>query len=117
MALTDDDISKLSKIVKTIVRSEVGNESKDIKSVLGTEIKLSNMRIQNSINELEDRIKNVETTQNDDSKILTSVEKNIKKLRKDLEKTIGFFDKSDIALHNKLNKTRSEIGLAEFNFA
>jgi chaperonin cofactor prefoldin len=117
MTFTKNDISTLSKIIKTVVRSEVSNEVKDLKSTLSAEIKLSSMRIRSSINELEDKVKNVEvsmtTLQND----MTTVKSGVKKLRKDLEKTIGFFDSNDVSLHNKLNKTRSEIGLSEFNFA
>jgi hypothetical protein len=48
---------------------------------------------------------------------MTSVKKDVRKLRKDLTKTIYFFDKADLSTREKVNKTRSELGLQEVTFA
>lgn len=48
---------------------------------------------------------------------MTVVKKDVKKLRKDLTSTIEFFDKRGISLVNKLNKTRTEVGLTQLDFA
>ena len=45
------------------------------------------------------------------------IKKDVKKLRKDLNTTIGFFDTGDRSLLDKLNKTRNQVGLSELNFA
>jgi hypothetical protein len=48
---------------------------------------------------------------------IQSIKKDVKKLRSGLKTTVNFFDKEDSTLLKKLNKTRSEIGLSELNFA
>lgn len=73
--------------------------------------------IHNNIKGLKTGVQNLENSVDNLQKDMTTVKSGVKKLRKDLEKTIGFFDNNDVNLHNKLNKTRSEIGLSEFNFA
>lgn len=50
-------------------------------------------------------------------KDVTTVKKDVCKLRKDLTKTINFFDKADISTREKVNKTRTELGLQEVTFA
>ena len=50
-------------------------------------------------------------------KDMTTVKKGVHKLRKDLTKTIYFFDKADLSTREKVNKTRSELGLQEVTFA
>lgn len=62
-------------------------------------------------------IKSIEENVGALQKDIVVIKSGVKKLRKDLTTTINFFDKSDNTLLNKLNKTRSEIGLRELNFA
>lgn len=50
-------------------------------------------------------------------KRLKPIEKDIKKLRNDLTTTINFFDKRDIEHKKNIDKTRSELGLNEFEYA
>lgn len=50
-------------------------------------------------------------------KDMTIVKKDVKKLRKDLDKTIDFFDKSNLSTRENLNKTRSDLSLREVEFA
>ena len=54
--LTKSDLSQIRKVV----REEVENEAQSIKDELGAGITTSRMRIQTEINELKDRIKNLE---------------------------------------------------------
>lgn len=54
--LTKQDLLAIRKIV----REEIENEIQNAKSEIMTEIKLSRMRVQNDIDILTDRIKNVE---------------------------------------------------------
>lgn len=48
---------------------------------------------------------------------IKTIKNDVKRLRKDLTKTIDFFDKNDISLRKKLNQTRTEVGLTELDFA
>lgn len=48
---------------------------------------------------------------------VVTLQKGARKLRKDLDKTIDFFDKSNMSTREKVNKTRSELGLNEVAFA
>ncbi len=54
--LTKDDLQQM----RSIVREEVGNEAESIKDALGSDIRFSNLRLRESIDELKDRIKNLE---------------------------------------------------------
>lgn len=49
-------------------------------------------------------------------KNVTVVKQNVKKLRRDLDKTIDFFDKTSLSTRQKVNKTRSDLGLREVVF-
>ncbi len=87
--LTKTDFIQIRKILKEVVRDEVGNEVQALKVELGSDINMSRMRIQNDINELKDRIKNLEIRV---SKMHTELKKEIKAvsyfLDKDVIKTI-----------------------------
>jgi hypothetical protein len=50
-------------------------------------------------------------------KRLKPIQQDIKKLRKDLDKTIDFFDKANLSTRKGVNKTRKDLGLNEVNFA
>jgi hypothetical protein len=50
-------------------------------------------------------------------KDVNGLKKYVAKLREDLTTTINFFDKSDQDIKTKLNKTRSDIGLRDIEFA
>ncbi|WKZ25653.1 MAG: hypothetical protein QY322_04740 [bacterium] len=117
MSLTNEDITKIGKAIKTIVRLEMGNENKNLRSSLIAEVKMSRIQILSTISELESRIKNIEANQSEDRKVLLSLYKEAKKLRKDLTKTIDFFDRSNLSTREKVNKTRRELGLQEISFA
>jgi hypothetical protein len=50
-------------------------------------------------------------------KDINKLQVDVKKLRKDLDKTIDFFDKSNVSTREKVNKTRTDLGLNEVAFA
>ena len=62
--ITAKDLDQLRKNIqedtRKIVREEVENEAQAIKDELGAEITSSRMRVQKDIEELKDRVKNVE---------------------------------------------------------
>lgn len=117
MSLSNEDVLKIGKVINPVIRSEISNEIRNLKKTLTGEIKMSKVQILSTMSELEDRIKNIEVGQNDNNKQLSLLQKQIVKLRKDLAKTIDFFDKADLSTREKVNKTRSELGLEEITFA
>ena len=105
------------KSLKKLFRQEISSEVRNLNGNLMAEMKMSRMRIQGSINSLEDRIKNAEITQNQDSKNITKLGKNVNKLRKDLTSTINHFDNRNDSVKSALKKTRNELNLSELEFA
>ena len=63
---------------------------------------------------IDTKLKNGLAPIHEDIKIIKN---DVKKLRKDLDKTIDFFDKSSMSTREKVNKTRAEVGLKEVEFA
>ena len=111
--LTSQDL----KLIRSAIRTEIGNEGKNLKNLLTSEIKMTKIQILTTISTIEDRIKNIEISQEEDIKLLMSLHKSAAKLRKDLTKTIDFFDKSGTETREKLNKTRKDLRLKEVEFA
>lgn len=67
-------------------------------------------KLEEKLTPIHNNIKNLQ-------KDMTIVKKGVHKLRKDLTKTIYFFDKADLSTREKVNKTRGELGLQEVTFA
>ncbi len=47
---------------------------------------------------------------------IKNLQKDVKKLRKDLTTTINFFDNNNLKLQNQIDQTRKHVGLEEVNF-
>lgn len=58
--LTKSDLLEIKKIIKEVVREEAGNETQTIKNELQADISMIRVRLQNSIDGLTDRLKNIE---------------------------------------------------------
>ncbi len=69
---TKTDLLQLAKLVRKVLREEIGNETQALKDDLQADINMSRIRVQNDISELKDRIKNLEIR-------LTTVHKDLKK--------------------------------------
>lgn len=76
--LTKSDLSEIRKII----REEVENEAKATKDEVQAEIKMSRIRIQTDIEELKDRIKNLEIR----------VTKMHKELKNEIKMVVDFLD-------------------------
>ena len=71
---------------------------------------LIDTKLEKGLAPLHSDIKNL---QND----MSIVKKDVKKLDRRLTKTIDFFDNAELNTRSKVNKTRSELGMNEVEFA
>lgn len=109
--LSNDDLSKIKKII----REEVGNEVKNASQTLESQIRLSRMQIQNDIASLEDRVKNLEVRTSSVESKAVSIEKKLGKVQKTLDIAIRMFDEADIKLHKRVKKIEEHLGLTSKN--
>ena len=91
--LTKQDL----KQIKTIVRDEVVSESETTQRRLTTEIKLTRMKIQEDLDSLKDRVKNLE--------ILTG------KIDKKLDKGFNFLDKEHLDLVKRVKRVETHLNI------
>ncbi len=103
--LTKSDLSQLRKmtqeVVREIVREEVGNEVTSLKDELQADITMSRMRIQTDINELTDRIKNLEIR----------VTKMHKDLKTEIKMGFEYLDKEHSGTAKRVDKIEACLGL------
>lgn len=103
--LTKQDLSQ----IRTIIREEVGNEVKAAKEELGADIIMARIRVQNDIEELKNRVKNVEIR-------LTGLETKIIKMHRDLKNEIKlaveFLDQENVKTAKRVMRIESHLSLA-----
>ncbi len=96
--LTKSDVSEIRKVI----REEVGNETQAIKEELQADINMSRMRVQSDIQELKDRIKNLEIR--------------IAKMHKDLRNEIKFvshiLDKENMATLKRVKRIEEHLQIS-----
>ncbi|RJQ37280.1 hypothetical protein C4559_03865 [Candidatus Microgenomates bacterium] len=99
--LTQNDLSQIRKIIKEVVRDEIGNETQTLKDELQADITMARIRIQNDVSEITDRMKNIEIR--------------ISKVHKDLKNEIKlvshFLDKENIKTLKKVEKIEEHLGI------
>ncbi len=86
------------------------NDLNSIRVIVREEVKSELVPVRKDIDGLKEDASNLQ-------KDMLVVKKGVRKLRKDLTKTINFFDKSSISTREKVNKTRRDLGLNEVEFA
>jgi len=86
------------------------NDLNSIRVVVREEVKSELVPVRKDIDGLKKDVSNLQ-------KDMLVVKKGVKKLRKDLTKTINLFDKSSMSTREKVNKTRRDLGLNEVEFA
>lgn len=99
--LTKQDLNAIGSLME----SKLKPVRKDISSLKSD---VSSLKI--DVSSLKSSVANLQTG-------VTQLQKGSQKLRKDLTKAINFFDKADLSTREKVNKTRSELGLQEVTFA
>lgn len=82
--LTKDDLLQIRKVI----REEVGNETKALKNELQADITMARMKIQSNIDELTDRVKNIEIRLTKVEEGLSNLRKTVAKMHKDLRNEI-----------------------------
>lgn len=115
--LTNNDIKLFEKSTRKIVREEITNETEDLKSRFEAEMKLSRMRIENSLHDLTDRIKNLEIKVTYLEKSNKEIIKEIKKIRKDLSTNINLSDKMEIYLDKRIKTIEKKLDIETPEFA
>jgi copper chaperone CopZ len=99
--LAKSDLQAIEKLVRGVVREEIETESEAIREELTSEILNSRMRIQNDVDEVKNRVKNVDIK-------LTKVHKDLKKENKDI---LDFLDKQDVRLHKRVTRIENHLNL------
>jgi len=104
--LTKKDLDQLRKSLqddtRKIIREEVENEAQAIKDELGAEITSSRMRVQNDIEEVKDRVKNVEIR----------VTKMHKDLKAEIKMVSHMLDKDNIQTAKKVKQIEQHLGIS-----
>ena len=105
--LTKQDLIQIKKVV----RDEVVSEGKNTKDELRTEIKLSRMQIQNDINGLANRVKNLELQTNETGKAIVKLQKDVTKIKKDVKFTANFLDREHLLLERRTKRIETHLGI------
>lgn len=100
--LTKSDFLEIRKII----REEIENESKSIKDELGADINLTRIRLQNDIEELKDRIKNLEIR----------VTKMHKELKEEIKLTAHVLDKDNMKTLKRVRIIETKLGIPQNQF-
>lgn len=100
--LTKSDFSAIEKLVRGVVREEVENESQAIKDDLGGEISMSRMRLEEGIDQVKNRVKNVEIR----------VGNMHKDLRKEIKLVSNVLDKQTMRTIKRVDKIEQHLGFS-----
>lgn len=100
--LTKSDFLEIRKII----REEIENESKSIKDELGADINLTRIRLQNDIEELKDRIKNLEIR----------VTKIHKELKEEIKLIAHLLDKDNMKTLKRVRIIETKLGIPQDQF-
>jgi len=91
--LTKADLKEIRKIV----REEVETESQNIKDEIQADIKMSLIRVSGELNQIKDRLKNLEIKAN--------------KIQKDLKYAVNFLDKEGLRVGKRVKRIEEHLGL------
>ena len=114
--LTKDDLQQIRKIM----REEVKTEVQDSSNTLGNQLRLTKIEIRSDINDLDDRMKNVEIRMDNVVGSVERIGKDIKGLKKDMKyvsKTTEIiaknYDEGDIKLDRRVTKIEDHLNLPQ----
>ena len=103
--LTKTDLNQ----IRAIVREEVENEVKTVKQELGADIIMARIRVQNDVEELKNRIKNVEIRL---TGLETKMTKMHKELKNEIKMVVEFLDKENAKTAKRVIRIESHLGLS-----
>lgn len=92
--LTKADLKEIRKIV----REEVEAEAEHIKDEIHADVKMSLVRISGELNQIKDRLKNLEIKVN--------------RIQKDLKYAVNFLDKEGLRVQKRVDRVEKHLGLA-----
>lgn len=107
------DLDQIGKLVRKIVREEVKTEVKDSTRIIESQIRLSRMKVQNEINELDDRMKNVEIRVDGVATDVKDVKKDIKYLKKTFDVLVDRTDREETQLNKRVAKIESHLNIPQ----
>lgn len=100
--LTKTDLSQIKKLV----REEVEAEGENTRSEIMSEIKLAGMRTATELREVNTRLKNLEIK-------TMRIEKDVKKVQRDLRKTSDFLDRENLKTVKRVQKIEEHLDFPE----
>src|SRR5688500_4826423 len=100
--LTKDDLKIFEKSIRKIVHEEVKSEIEDLDDHFIAEIKLARIRLEQKIDHLDTRVKKIEKSN-------IEILKQIKKLKVDLNKSIGYSDRGIAHLEKRADRIEKEL--------
>ena len=109
--LTQSDITALRKVI----REEIGNEVKDAKKTLESQLILTQADIRVAIDDVDDRLKNVAITLDDVQKNVKRSKKDIAFIKKTINIVIGDYDQRDNKLKKRVTRLEDHLGLPANN--
>lgn len=95
--LAKSDLTQIRKVI----REEIGNETQALKDELQADISMARIRVQTDINELKDRIKNLEIR----------VTKMHKDLKNEIKMVASFLDKENVKTTKRVGKIEEYLKL------
>jgi len=96
--LTKIDLNQIRKVI----REEVGNETKALKDELQADITMARMRVQSDLDELKNRIKNLEIR----------ITKMHKELKSEIKLVSNVLDKENLKTFKRVEKIEEHLGLS-----
>ncbi len=105
------DLDQIGKLVRKIVREEVKTEVKDSTRTIENQIRLSRMQVQNEINELDDRMKNVEIRVDGVAEDVKDVIKRVRKTGKTVDSMFDLLDREQMEQRRKIIRIEKHLAL------
>lgn len=105
--LTKTDLSQIRKIIREEVETEVSDAKKTLESL----IRISKLEVKSQINDVDDRLKNVEIGVDMLGKDMKNVKKDLKFLRETANLIIKNFEEADIILKKRVEKIEEHLGI------
>lgn len=113
--ITTDDLANIRKVI----REEVTTEVKDSTRTLDHEIRMSRMKIQQNIDELDNRMKNVEIRVDGIDKKVDNLNETIDKVHRSLKKEIKYtthiLDKENMRTAGRVRRIEDHLGISSNN--
>jgi predicted extracellular nuclease len=113
VTLTKDDLKEIRKVVREEVKAEVKDTGKNLEG----QIRITKVEIKNGLNELDDRMKNVEIRVDNlaesTGKDLKTLTKKVNKIDSNVEDVLGFLDAKDVELGKRILKVEEHLNLPQ----